>query len=136
MAVKVNHRDGAVGTVDGAEKGEGDGVVTTKSDETRERPALHGGASLVAIRGRAARQEVEVSLLDLMKGPGVVIAWGCQHAFTSLRGRVCLRCDGDVTTVEDSGPAVEGVRGEGHVVSAAENMSVSRCDLSVTKVTY
>jgi len=39
MAVKVDDGDGAVFSVDGTEKGEGDGVVSSESDQTRERLA-------------------------------------------------------------------------------------------------
>jgi len=39
MAVKVDDSDGAVFSVDGTEKGEGDGVVSSESDQTRERLA-------------------------------------------------------------------------------------------------
>jgi len=39
MAVKVDDGDGAVFSVDGTEKGECDGVVSSESDQTRERLA-------------------------------------------------------------------------------------------------
>jgi hypothetical protein len=34
MAVEVNHGHGAVGTVDGAQQRQGDGVVTAEGDDT------------------------------------------------------------------------------------------------------
>lgn len=36
MRVKMNNADGSVGLIDTAQKWEGDGVVTTQSDDTRE----------------------------------------------------------------------------------------------------
>lgn len=74
MAVKVDDGHGTVGTVDGAQQGEGDGVVTAEGDDTGQRPRVLGRALLRRIRGRLAGEDVEVALLDLVKSPGVVIA--------------------------------------------------------------
>lgn len=74
MAVEVNHGHGAVGTVDGAQQRQGDGVVAAEGDDTGESAALDGRASLVGVSGRRAGQEVVVSLLNLMQRPGVVIS--------------------------------------------------------------
>lgn len=74
MAVKVNHRDGSVGTVDGAQQRQGDGVVASESDETGQRLAELGWALLLAISGRSAREELVVPFLDLLQCPSVVIA--------------------------------------------------------------
>lgn len=118
MAVEVNHRHGAIGTVDGAQQRQGDGVVTAEGDDTGESAALDGRASLVSVSGRRAGQEVEMTLLDLLQRPGVVIS-GCVSLVNDLLADAVydLRRDGDVTTVEDGGPAVEGVRGERHIVA-------------------
>jgi hypothetical protein len=40
MGVKVDHADGTVLAVDGAEEGEGNGVVTSESNQTRKCLAL------------------------------------------------------------------------------------------------
>jgi hypothetical protein len=97
-------------------------VVTTKRDDTRERPALDGGATLVGICRRSTGQEVEVSLLNLVKGPGVVISSRSQCPVLRIRWVwSALRSDRDITTVKDSSPAVERVGGQGDVVSSTNN---------------
>ena len=74
MTVKVNDRDGTVGTVDGPQQGKGDGVVTTKRDDTGQRLALDCRAPLVRIcRGRA-REDLKVAVLNLLKSPSVVVS--------------------------------------------------------------
>lgn len=74
MAVEMDHRNRSISTVDGPKEREGDGVVTTKSNDSRQGPALDCWTPLVRVSGWSARKDVEVSLFDLMKGPGVVIS--------------------------------------------------------------
>ena len=107
MAVKVDDGDGTVSTVDGAQKGEGDGVVTAKGDDTGEDLALKGAtdgrAGLVSVGDRGAGENVEMAFLNLTEGEGVIV-----------------RGDGDITAVENSSPAVEGVGLQGDVIPAVQ----------------
>lgn len=75
MAVKVNHGHGAVCAVDGTEQRQGDGVVSAEGDDARKSLALDRGAPLVRVRDGGAGEDVEVSLLNLTEGKGVVISW-------------------------------------------------------------
>lgn len=92
MGVEVDHANGAVGAVDGAQQGQGDGVVAAEGDDTRQGLAVLGRAGLVGVGLGLAAQDGVVAFLDLVEGVGVVV-----------------RGDGDVAAVEDSGPRVEGV---------------------------
>jgi hypothetical protein len=74
VAVKVDDRDGTVGTVDRPQQGQGDGVVAAECDDPGQGLALDGRASLVRIRGRGAREDPEVTFLNLFQSPGVVIS--------------------------------------------------------------
>lgn len=103
MAVEMNDRHGAVGPVDGPEQGQRDGMVTTEGDHARQRLALFRWADLVRVGGRLAGEDAVVALLDLVKGP-----------------RVVVRGNRDVTTVQHGGPAVERVRVQWDVVASAE----------------
>ena len=73
MTVKVNDRYGAVGTVDGSQQGEGDGVVTAERDDARQRLALDCRAPLVRICRRGAREDSVMAVLNLLKSPSVVV---------------------------------------------------------------
>jgi hypothetical protein len=73
MTVKVDDGNGPIGTVDGPQQGEGDGVVTAQGNDSRQSLPLDGRTPLVGIRSRSAGENVEMALLDLMEGKGVVI---------------------------------------------------------------
>lgn len=73
MAIEVNDRDGTVGTVDRSQQGQGDGVVSAKRDDSRQGLALDCGAPLVRICRRRAREDLEMTLLNLLKSPSVVV---------------------------------------------------------------
>jgi len=73
VTVKVNDRDGAVGTVDGSQQGERDGVVAAERDDPRQRLALNGRTPLVRICRRGARENPMMAVLDLLKSPSVVV---------------------------------------------------------------
>jgi hypothetical protein len=78
MAVKVNHRHGAVSPVDGAEQGQRNRVVSAERDNTRKRLALLGQAGLVGGGLWRPAENLIVSLLDLLEGPRVVVTVYCQ----------------------------------------------------------
>ena len=122
MGVKVNDADGSVLAVDGAEKGECNGVVTSKRNQTRKCLALLRWARLVGVCvGRAAQEEV-VALLDLLECVGVVIPNpNNQLSFPMLYIRLRLRCNRNVTAVNNLGPGVERVRLEWDVVAATKS---------------
>lgn len=69
MRIEVDDGDGAVGAVDGAEKGESNGVVPSQGDYPRERFAVFSGAELLCIGGRRAGKNRVVTFLNLMEGP-------------------------------------------------------------------
>lgn len=79
MAVKVNHRDGAVRPVDGPEQGEGDRVVSAEGDDARQCLALLGEASLLGSRLGLPCEDCIVALFNLLQSPRVVVAVCCQH---------------------------------------------------------
>lgn len=54
MTVKVNDRHGTVGTVDRAQQGQGDSVVATQSDDTRQGALVLRRSLLRRICGRLA----------------------------------------------------------------------------------
>lgn len=76
MTVEVNHCHGSVGSVDGSKERQCDRMVTTKSDNSRESPALQCRARLVCICGWWAREDIVVAFLDLSKRPLVVVPSG------------------------------------------------------------
>jgi hypothetical protein len=53
----VDYGDGSVSTVDRAEEGKGDGVVTTKGDDSREGLSVFGGAFLLRVGSRGAGED-------------------------------------------------------------------------------
>ena len=64
-----------------------------------------------------------MSLLDLVKSPGVVVSPNIVSSYAyllSVRREVVLRCNRDVSAVEHGSPAVEGVGLERNIVSATE----------------
>lgn len=74
MAVKVNDRHGPVRPVDGAQQGQGDGVVSTEGDDPGEGLGAQSRAGLVCIGSRGAAQDLVVALLNLAERPGVVVS--------------------------------------------------------------
>jgi hypothetical protein len=103
MRVKVNDAHRAISTVDRPQQRQSDGMITAKGDDTGQGLAVLSRALLLGIRPGLTGEDAVVSLLDLVKGIGVVV-----------------RGNRDITAVEDGGPAVEGVGLEGHVVAAVQ----------------
>lgn len=93
MGVKVDDRDGSVCFVHGAQKRQRDSVVSTEGNDARKCLAVFAGASHVCVCGGLAHEDAVVALFDLLESPLVVVT-----------------CHGDITTVDDSGPAIERVR--------------------------
>lgn len=73
VAVKVDHRDGPVGTVDRSQQRQRDGVVATEGNHSRQGFALLRGAELVGIGGWVACEDIVVALFDLVQSPCVVV---------------------------------------------------------------
>uniref|UniRef100_A0A1Y1M106 Uncharacterized protein n=1 Tax=Photinus pyralis TaxID=7054 RepID=A0A1Y1M106_PHOPY len=101
MTIEVNHRDGPIGAVDGPQKRQGDGMVSAKGDDTGQSPPLDCRASFISVCGGGSGQDLKMSFLNLLESPCVVV-----------------RCDWNITAVEDSGPAVERICFEWDVVAA------------------
>ena len=78
VGVEVDDADGSVGFGDGAEEGQGDGMVSAKGYDAGEGLFVFGGADLVRIRGRCAHEETVVPFLDLLDCVGIVVAGICQ----------------------------------------------------------
>lgn len=100
MAVKVDDRHRPVSTVDGSKQWQGDGVVSAERDDARQGPSVLRGPLLVRRGCRGPRENAVVAILDLLKSIGVVV-----------------RGNGNISTVNDRGPAVERVCVEWHVIT-------------------
>ena len=72
VTVEVDDGHRAVLAVDGAQQGEGDGVVTSQGDDSGQGLALLGGAELVGVGGGLPGEDAVVALLDLVQSPSVV----------------------------------------------------------------
>lgn len=77
MRVEVDYGDWAVGAVDGAEEGEGDGVVAAEGDYAGEGLAVLCWSFLFCICGWGAGEDAVVSFFDLVESPGVVVSFSC-----------------------------------------------------------
>ena len=81
VAVEVDHRDLAVGTVDRTEEGKDDGVVTSKGDNARmmfavrrdRHQRLSGRRVVPESREGSAVKELLVTVLDLFDGKLVIV---------------------------------------------------------------
>lgn len=130
MAVEVNDRDWSVGSVDGPQQRECDGVVAAQGDNTGERLAAFRRAELVSVGGRGAIEDVKVALFDLVQSPRVVVpsrslVVNSSHVYESGFERCAhLRGHRDITAVDHLCPAVKGVCIQRDVVPSAEATSV------------
>lgn len=98
MAVKVNDRHGAVGPVDGPQQGQGDGMVSSESDDPWEGLGVQSRAGLVCIGSRGTAEDLVVAFLDLAEGPGVVVSMEKRHCeYLEELGECRLRITYDVT---------------------------------------
>ena len=122
MRIEVDNRDGAVGAVDGAQEGEGYGVIAAEGDDSGKCLAVLRGTFLFGVCGRGAGEDAVVTFFDLVEGPGVIVS------VTSVNTRLCsggnwegsLRSNRDITTIQDGSPAIEWVRFQRYVVSSTE----------------
>ena len=74
MTVEVDHSDWTVGSIQAAQDGEGDCVITAQGDDPGQRAAVLGEALLVGIaEGRLGEHDI-VTFFDLANCPFVVIA--------------------------------------------------------------
>ena len=114
VAVEMNDRDLTVGTVDGTQQREDDGMVPSESDDTWVMFAVSrdGNERLSGLRvvpesreGGAVKERL-VAFLNLLDGKFVVV-----------------RRDGDVTAVDDSEAREERVNSKGHVVAAIQSQT-------------
>lgn len=97
----MNHSHRAIGLVDAPQQRQCDGMVSSQSNNTRQRLASPREPSLIGVGKRFAHEDAVVSSFDLLNRPFVVIG-----------------CHGDVAAVQDSQIAGERVRLEGHIVTA------------------
>ncbi len=73
MTIKMNHADGPIASIDTAQQRQGDGVVSTKGNHSRQRLAMFARSSLFRRRLRLAGQDRVVALLDLANGILIII---------------------------------------------------------------
>ena len=74
MAVKMNDLNRTIGAIDAAEQRQGNGVVTTQSDDTWQSLALQGWSLCVSIGSWLPRQQLVVSFIDLFESIGIVVS--------------------------------------------------------------
>lgn len=113
MTIKVNDRNWAVGTVDGAQQRKSNCVVTAKGNNSRQCFAIQCRTFLSGIRFWLSREDTEVTFFDLMESICIVV-----------------RRDRDITTVQHGCPAVERVGLQWYIVTSAgkQNISMSSKD--------
>jgi hypothetical protein len=127
----VDHGDWAVGFVDTAEQGQGDGVVPAECDDARECLAGFADTWLVGGGEGCAGEEGVVSVFDLLQRVVVVVAVrstldeGRAGLAERVRG---LRSHGDVAAVDDFAPEVEGVGFHGPIQCQLLLRAVGRDD--------
>lgn len=105
MAVKVDNTDGTVVAVDGTEKRESNGVVTSESDQARQCGSLLGWAGLVGMSVWCAAKEKVVAFLNLLERKRVVVPriWSVLSFLIAVTSQ-CLRSDWDVSAINDLCP--------------------------------
>lgn len=74
MRVEVYHRDWTVSAVDRSEKRQSDCVITSEGDDSGKSLSILRWTFLFGVSRWSAGQDRVVSLLDLVKSPGVVIS--------------------------------------------------------------
>jgi hypothetical protein len=74
MAVEVDDRDGAVGTVDGPQQRQGYGVVASEGDDSGQGLAVLRRAFLLGVGLGGTREDAVVPFFDLVEGIGVVVS--------------------------------------------------------------
>jgi hypothetical protein len=80
MAVKMNHTNGSIFTVDATQQREGNGMITTKSNQSRKSLALLRPTCNIRICLRCPREKVVVAFFNLLERIGVIIAGArCQY---------------------------------------------------------
>jgi hypothetical protein len=92
MGVEMDDRDGSVSLVHGAQKRQSYSVVTSEGQDTRQCLSMLGDASHVCVSSRLTHQDTVVAFFDLLQSPLVVVT-----------------CHRNITTIDDSGPSIEGV---------------------------
>jgi len=75
MAIEVDNSYRAVGLVDAPQQREGDRMVTTEGDDTRQSVPSPRRAGLLGVGERLAHKQAVVTLLNLSDGPSVVIPY-------------------------------------------------------------
>ena len=126
MRVEVDYGDGTVGTVDGTKEWEGDGVVAAEGDDSWQGLTVLCGAFLLGVCGGGAGEDAVVAFFDLVEGPCIVIP--ISSTINIMPGRYlregkegeAIRSHRDISTIQDSSPAIERIRIQRHVVSSTE----------------
>lgn len=115
----MDYRNGPVGTVDGAQKWESDGVVAAEGDDARQHLATFGRAKLVGIGHRRSRQQLVVAVFNLLKSPCIIIPYCGEYASQRLQNCMSyLRGHGNIAAVKHCRPAVEGIHSKRDIVTA------------------
>lgn len=68
------NRDGPVCSIDRAQEGKSDGMVSTKCDNSRKRPFILCWTFLLGVGCWRAGQDGVVTFFDLMKCPSIVVS--------------------------------------------------------------
>ena len=121
VGVEVDYADGTVGFVYGAQERERYGVVTTEGDDAREGLLLERRTNFVGVGHGGTHQEGIVTFFNLLNRVGVVVSRSFSIDFVEERRRRNVRCDRDITTVEDGSPAVEGIGIKSDIVATTES---------------
>lgn len=95
VAVKVDYADGPIGSIDTPQKWKSDGMITTKGDDSRQRPTLFRRAFSVRMSRWSAIENTVVALFDLLNRVGIVIARNFHQR--------CVNYDDAVRTYEVTG---------------------------------
>ena len=62
-----------------------------------------------------------MAFFDLLDGVSIVIPERLLVQMCRINTNGHVRCDGDISTIDDGGPAVEGISVEWDIVAAAES---------------
>jgi hypothetical protein len=122
MRVEVNNCDRAIRLVHAAEKRQGNGVVASERDHSRECLAMLRDPKLFSISGRLTHENRIVAFFNLVDSPGIIVPISTSELQTLPgTGSHNSRRDRNITTIQYLRPRVERIRIERDVVSAAES---------------
>lgn len=85
-------------------------MVAAESDDSRECFAVLCWSFLVGVCSRGAGEDCIMSFFDLMECPGVIISATLESERFLSSVESSLRCDWDISTIQDCCPRIERVR--------------------------